>query len=57
MTGKRKRIIVDVPEENHHAIKVKAARLGKTISDVVRELLWRWLGRPEGEREDEEPED
>jgi len=40
---KVKRITVDVSKAFHHKVKVKAAKEGKTISEVVRELLKRWL--------------
>jgi Arc/MetJ-type ribon-helix-helix transcriptional regulator len=45
-----KRVTVDVSEEFHHKVKVKATKEGKTISDVMRELLKRWL-----EEEEEKP--
>ena len=44
---KIKRITVDVSEDFHHKVKVKATKEGKTISEVVRELLKRWLEEKE----------
>lgn len=38
-----KRITVKVAEKKHRLIRMKAADLGITISDVVRELLDRWI--------------
>lgn len=38
-----KRITVETSEEFHHKVKVKATQEGKTISDVIRELLRKWL--------------
>ena len=38
-----KRITVETSEEFHHKVKVKATQAGKTISDVIRVLLQKWL--------------
>ena len=38
-----KRITVRASEEFHRRIKIKVTQEGKTISDVVRELLQKWL--------------
>ena len=46
---KMKRITVKASEEFHRQIKVKAVLEGKSISDVVRALLQKWL--------DEEPKE
>jgi len=45
-----KRIFVRLPKELHIAVKVKAAKEDKTVSEVVRELLRRWV-----EEEQEKP--
>lgn len=47
---KFKRLTVNVTPEFHHQVKVKATQEGKTISDVVRELLQRWLKEEEREK-------
>jgi Arc/MetJ-type ribon-helix-helix transcriptional regulator len=45
-----KRLTVDVSDEFHHQVKVKATQEGMTISDVMRELLQRWLEEEEKEK-------
>lgn len=50
---KFKRLTVNVTPEFHHKVRVKAAQEGKTISDVIRELLTQWL---EEEKEKPPPE-
>ena len=34
-----RRVMVRVPEELHKAVRVKAAELGRTISEIVRQFL------------------
>ena len=46
MPEQEKRITVRVPESLHRKIKVKAAMLDKTISDVLREFLEAWVEQP-----------
>ena len=59
MPDQEKRITVRVPESLHRKIKVKAAMLDKTISDVLREYLEAWVEEPppelgdQGDLEDE----
>ncbi len=43
MQEKEKRITVKVPETLHRKIKAKAALMGKSISDILREYLEQWL--------------
>lgn len=47
MTEERK-MMVRVSEDLHRAVRVKAAELGRPVSEVVRGLLRRWV---EGEIE------
>lgn len=59
MTEQEKRITVKVPERLHRKVKAKAALLGKSVSDVLREYLEEWasdLETPmiEGERPEQE---
>jgi len=42
-----KRISVEVEEEFHQQVKVKAAEQGVAIADVVRSLLKKWLQQPD----------
>jgi predicted DNA binding CopG/RHH family protein len=42
MPEREKRITVRVPESLHHKVKVKAALVGKSVSDVLREYLDQW---------------
>ena len=42
MTDQEKRITVKVPERLHRKVKVKAALLGKSVSDILREYLEEW---------------
>lgn len=47
MTGDKKtpkRVTVEVEPELHRQAKIKAASEGRTIADVVRELLAGWTG-------------
>ena len=48
-----RRITVKTTEDFHRAVRVRAAELGKPISDIVRQLLVLWL---EGKIELPEPE-
>ena len=45
-----KRLTVDVSDDFHRRVKVKATQEGKTISDVLRELLQRWLEEEKKEK-------
>jgi len=38
-----KQIVAKVPDELHRAVKAEAARQGVTITEVVEQLLERWL--------------
>ena len=42
-----KRIVVNVPDEVHRAIRIKAAKTGETVSDVVRRALEAWVEGPD----------
>lgn len=51
---REKRITIRVPGELHLAVKIKAAREDKPVSQIIRELLERWLEEePHGSRENE----
>ena len=47
------KLTIRIPKELHIAVKVKAAKEDRTVSDVVRELLRQWL---EEEKEKPPPE-
>jgi len=51
MPEREKRITVRVPESLHHKVKVKAALVGKSVSDVLREYLDQWAGDVEPAQE------
>ncbi len=38
-----RRIMVRVSEDLHHAVRVKAADLGRPVSEIVRGLLSQWV--------------
>ncbi len=38
-----RRITVKTTEDLHRSVRVKAAQEGRPVSDVVRELLTRWV--------------
>jgi predicted DNA binding CopG/RHH family protein len=40
---KEKRITIRVPAELHLAVKIKAAKADKPVSDIIRTLLEQWL--------------
>jgi len=44
MAESEKRITVRVPESLHRKVKAKAAFVGKSVSDVLREYLREWTG-------------
>jgi plasmid stability protein len=43
----KKRITVDVPDEMHKSVKSEAAKEGRSLADIIRELLAAWLGKKE----------
>ena len=49
-----KRITVKVTESLHRKVKVKAAMMGKSISDVLREYLEAWVEESLSEPEKED---
>ena len=46
MTEREKRITVRVSEGLHRKVKAKAALIGRSVSDVVREYLEEWIEEP-----------
>ena len=46
MTEREKRITVRVSEGLHRKVKAKAALIGRSVSDVVREYLEKWVEEP-----------
>lgn len=54
MLEQEKRITVKVPGTLHRKVKVKAAMLDKSISDVLREYLEAWVEEPLPEPEQED---
>ncbi|MFX1412086.1 MAG: ribbon-helix-helix domain-containing protein [Promethearchaeota archaeon] len=57
--ARERRITVRAPEKLHKAVRVKAAELGRPVSEIVRELLELWtageieLPAPTGEDQPE----
>lgn len=51
MAEQEKRITVKVSEELHRRVKIKAAMVGKSVSDVLREYLDSWVEEPVSEPE------
>ena len=49
-----KRITVKVSHNLHRKVKVKAAMIGKSISDVLREYLEAWVEEPLPEADNED---
>ena len=59
MAEQEKRITIKVPESLHRKVKAKAALLGRTVTDVLREYLEAWIeeASPElGQRDELEDE-
>ena len=54
MVEQEKRITIKVSDTLHRKVKVKAALLGKSVSDVLREYLETWVEEPLPEPEKEE---
>jgi predicted HicB family RNase H-like nuclease len=54
MAELEKRITVKVTESLHRKVKVKAAIVGKSISDILREFLEEWVEEapPKADKED-----
>jgi predicted HicB family RNase H-like nuclease len=46
MAELEKRITVKVTEGLHRQVKIKAAIVGKSISDILREFLEEWVEEP-----------
>jgi plasmid stability protein len=55
MTELPKRITVKVSEELHRKVKIKAAVVGKSVSDVLREYLEAWVEEDPPKSEEKEP--
>ena len=51
-----KRIMIRLPKELHIAVKVKAAKEDKTVSEVIREFLEEWVKGEPTEEEEKSPE-
>ena len=41
--GDERKMMVRVSEDLHHAVRVKAADLGRPVSEIVRGLLRQWV--------------
>lgn len=39
----KKKVVAQVPEKLHKAAKIKAAKTGRPISEVLREALEEWI--------------
>lgn len=50
-----KRITVRVPESLHRKVKAKAALIGKSVSDVLREYLEAWVEEDPPKSEEKKP--
>ncbi len=46
-----KRLIAEVDDELYQAVKIKAIRQGKTMREVIVELVQKWLAEDEQKRE------
>ncbi len=44
---------IEIDEDLHRAVRIKAIREGKTVREVVIELLSRWLEEGKGEEDRE----
>jgi hypothetical protein len=51
MTADRKQVVTRIPGDLHRKVKIKSAKTGKTITEVVRERLEEWV------RDDPPPRD
>ncbi len=52
--GEERKMLVRVSEDLHRAVRVKAADLGRPVSEIVRGLLRQWVeGRVATPTEDE----
>jgi len=58
--AQERKMMIRMPEALHKAVRVKAAELGRPVSEIVRELLRGWLSgeielpeESEGETEEE----
>lgn len=49
----KKKIVAQVNEQLHRAVKMKAAREGKTITQVIIDLLREWLRESEQEEDED----
>jgi predicted DNA binding CopG/RHH family protein len=54
MAEQEKRITVKVSEELHRRVKIKAAMVGKSVSDILREYLESWVEEPLSEPDKED---
>mgnify|MGYP000707545840 CR=1 FL=1 len=52
--SENKRITVIVPKEIHRALKMEAVKHDTTVSNIVRELIERWLAEQENDEAREE---
>jgi predicted DNA-binding protein len=41
--GDRKQVVTRVPDDLHRKVKIKSAKTGKTITEVVKERLEEWV--------------
>ena len=41
--AQERRMMVRMTEEQHKAVRIKAAELGRPVSEIVRELLAMWV--------------
>ena len=55
MKEAEKRITVRVPESLHRKVKAKAALMGKTVSDILREYLEAFVKEEPPKSEEKEP--
>jgi plasmid stability protein len=49
-----KRITINVPQDLHRQARIEAARSGRSLSDILREMIDAWLqeqARKRGEKE------
>ena len=52
--AERKQVVTRIPDDLHRKVKIKSAKTGKTITEVVKEKLEEWVEDdlpPEGEED------
>jgi len=52
--AERKQVVTRIPYDLHRKVKIKSAKTGKTITEVVKEQLEQWVENdpPPGDKDD-----